>query len=166
MKESIVYRLQYQPESLEILLTSLNETDAHNRPLKDKWSIFENLAHLGRYQEIFISRIQQILQGQNPSFQRYVAEEDPGFESWRMKPFNQVIWDFNQIRSKINVKLKTIPDEKLDHTGIHPVYGTLNIEGWAEFFLLHEAHHFFAIFKLAALIRPQGQVPELNKSPE
>jgi hypothetical protein len=32
--------------------------------------------------------------------------------------------------------------------GRHPVFGDLAIPAWIEFFLLHEAHHLFTIFKL------------------
>jgi hypothetical protein len=43
----------------------------------------------------------------------------------------------------------SIPEEKLARTGIHKKYGRLTILQWTEFFLLHEAHHIFTIFKLA-----------------
>jgi hypothetical protein len=43
--------------------------------------------------------------------------------------------------------------DKLDRTGIHPKYGKLNIIDWTEFFLLHEAHHLFAIFQLTHTLK-------------
>ena len=32
--------------------------------------------------------------------------------------------------------------------GHHPKYGALTLVEWTEFFLLHEAHHLFTLFKL------------------
>ncbi len=162
----MIYRLQHQPDALNRLLFSLSETNIRSRPLKDKWSIFENLAHLGRYQENFISRIQQMLQSKNLVFSRYVAEEDEGFARWCNKTFNQVDQDFRIKRAEINEELQSLSDDQLRQTGDHPVYGTMTIEGWTEFFLLHEAHHFFTIFKLAAQLRPKEEAFGLNKPRE
>jgi Protein of unknown function (DUF1569) len=44
----------------------------------------------------------------------------------------------------------SIKDEYLKKTGTHPAFGILTIEQWLNFFLLHEAHHLFTIFKLAS----------------
>jgi hypothetical protein len=38
----------------------------------------------------------------------------------------------------------------LNRTGEHPVFGKMNMIKWLHFFLLHEAHHLFTIFKLAS----------------
>ena len=47
-----------------------------------KWSMQEQLAHLGRYQEIFESRIQRILKEEGPDVGRYVSDTDNGFPAW------------------------------------------------------------------------------------
>ncbi len=39
--------------------------------------------------------------------------------------------------------------DDLEKIGIHKKFGPLNIIQWADFFVLHEAHHLFTIFKLA-----------------
>ncbi len=44
-------------------------------------------------------------------------------------------------------------EEQLMRIGLHPVYGPMTIEGWTEFFLLHEAHHFFTILRLGGSTR-------------
>jgi len=38
-----------------------------------------------------------------------------------------------------------LSDEQLTRTGLHPVLGEMDIPLWLEFFLLHEAHHLYAI---------------------
>lgn len=41
--------------------------------------------------------------------------------------------------------------------GLHPVYGPMTLEGWTEFFLLHEAHHLFTILRLGGSLRTGEQ---------
>jgi hypothetical protein len=48
-------------------------------------------------------------------------------------------------------------DTDLDKTGHHPVFGEMNLIQWLNFFLLHEAHHLFTIFKLAAALRKEAR---------
>jgi len=45
--------------------------------------------------------------------------------------------------------ITNLNDEELLLTGSHPKFGVMTIPGWTEFFLLHEAHHLFTIFRLA-----------------
>lgn len=53
------------------------------RPEPGKWSIHENLAHLGRYQEVFLARLELLLAtAEPPTFPRYVADDDPPFAEW------------------------------------------------------------------------------------
>jgi uncharacterized damage-inducible protein DinB len=155
----MIQRLAHQPDSMNFLLSSFDEISVRSRPIKDKWSIFENLAHLARYQEVFLSRIQKMLDGQNPAFSRYMAEGDAEFATWCNKNFNELKVQSRDIRTHLNEKLKSLTNEQLQLTGVHPVFGAMTIETWTEFFLLHEAHHFFTIFKLAPLLRQNAKRP-------
>jgi len=151
MKHSITQRLQAQPEALTHLLFGLTNEQVISRLLPDKWSIYENLVHLARYHEIFRQRITLILEGTMPVFQAYKADDDEGFYAWQKKSYQEVRNDFEQDRKDLNAFLLSLDSEQLKLTGRHAVYGlTMNIEGWTEFFLLHEAHHFLTILKLTA----------------
>lgn len=152
MKHSLLQRLQYQPASLDISIAGLTEEQVKSKPLADKWSIFENLAHLARYHEIFKQRVEIMAADGVHVFERYKADDDPGFFEWQQKPLTQMMHDFYADRDILNAYQASLTVEQLQGTGRHPVYGLLSIEGWTEFFLLHEAHHFFTITKLAAMI--------------
>jgi hypothetical protein len=154
MKNALLQRLQHQPASLKISLHGLTEEQVKLRPLPDKWSIFENLAHLARYHEVFKERVGFITAGSNPIFQPYRADNDPGFFDWQKKLYKQLMDDFYADRAALNALLASLGDSQLQGTASHPVYGLLNMEGWTEMFLLHEAHHFFTIIKLSALVNP------------
>jgi hypothetical protein len=153
MKPSILARLDHQPDALNQLLAGLSQEQLSQRPLPDKWSIQENIAHLGRYQEIFLTRIQQIIKGEEPVFARYVAEEDPGFSDWLALSWPDLQERFTGERATLNAFLSILHDEQLAQVGSHPLVGYMGVEGWAEFLLLHEAHHFFTILKLSGLLR-------------
>jgi hypothetical protein len=157
MKQSLLARLTSQPDALTHLLSGLSAEQITRRPLPDKWSIRENVAHLGRYQEIFLSRIQQIIGGDTPVFPRYVAEEDPGFPEWLDLSWADLTERFLGERAALNAFLSILHEEQLVQTGSHPLFGYMGIEGWTEFFLLHEAHHFFTILKLGGLLRAAEQ---------
>jgi hypothetical protein len=155
MKNSLMQRMIDQPDSLSILLHDLSEEQIRSRPIPEKWSIFENLVHLARYHEVFRDRMEQIQGEDSPTFQQYKAEDDHGFYDWQQRSFIELTNDFRENRHKLNNYLGSLSTEQLHKTGRHPVYGLINVEGWTELFLLHEAHHFWTIAKLA---------PQVNNS--
>ena len=160
MRNILLLRLQNQPFALDSLLYNLTEEEVQSRPFSDKWSVFENLAHLARYHEVFTERIGLMTAGGNPLFQSYKADDDPGFLEWQKKPYIQLLAEFFTDRGILNNHLTTLSTEQLQCTAKHPIYGTMNIEGWTEMFLLHEAHHFLTIVKLAAKLQPERVMGE------
>ena len=155
MEQSLQLRIQYQPDALKQLLPGLNDETAKQRPIPEKWSVAENVAHLGRYHEIFLERMKRTVFEDNPSFERYVAENDPEFSEWCKLDFNALVKKFHSSREVLNDYLFNIPDDKIKKKARHPYYGQWTINGWCEFFLLHESHHHFTILKLL----PQINVP-------
>lgn len=150
---SITTRLQYQHKSLVELIDGLSDAQIR-QPVEDgKWSIFENIVHLATYQHTFEIRLSQILKGNNPSFSRYVAEEDPLFRQNLSKSTREVMQDLLTTRKELAAKVDTLHESDIFKTGEHPLYGKMTIIQWLNFFLLHEAHHLFTIFKQAALMR-------------
>lgn len=148
MDTSLQMRMLHQRAALEYLLSGINEESAKQRPLADKWSIAENIAHLGRYHEVFLERMERVLAEDAPLFERYVADNDSEFIKWSAFDLQHMLQSFHMSRNKLNDFLFELTDEQLKKTGRHPVFGAMNINAWTEFFLLHEAHHYFTIFRL------------------
>lgn len=148
MESSLQSRLQYQPDALNQLMAGINKHNAKQRPIKDKWSVAENIAHLGRYHEVFLERMQRVLQEQEPQFERYVADNDEHFLEWCKLDFDVLLNEFHASRKALNDFLFALPEEDLKKFGRHPLYGLWSINGWCEFFLLHESHHYFTMLKL------------------
>ena len=148
LSHSIKSRLDHQHETILELLEGKSEDQLKIRPIADKWSPFENVAHLGAYQPAFIQRLDLILKDDEPRFQRYKAEEDPQFYVYLDLSLLELESDIVSKRKTMMSMIEQLPDEQLSRAGHHPRFGRLNICDWLEFFLLHEAHHLFTIFTL------------------
>ena len=146
-------RLEYQHKSLIELIDGLSDEQVRRQIIVGKWSIFENIVHLTTYQHTFIARVKQILRENSPLFGRYTAESDPLFYDCCGKTTHEVMKDLLGTRKDMAAFILSFNQEELKRTGEHPVFGKMNIVQWLNFFLLHEAHHLFTIFKLAAELK-------------
>lgn len=135
------------------MIDGLSDEMIRRHVMQGKWSIFEHMVHLQTYQHTFISRIKQLLQGNNPSFPRYSAETDPLFADNCHKTVREIIQDLLGIRKQMHAEINGFSDSDFFKTAVHPVYGKMDLSQWLNFFLLHEAHHMFVIFKLAGELR-------------
>jgi uncharacterized damage-inducible protein DinB len=150
-------RLQYQHKSLIDIIDGLSDEMIRRQVIPGKWSIFENIVHLQTYQHVFCERIKKILEENNPSFPRYTADADPVFLDNCGKTTRVIMGDMITTRKEMSTSRLSINENDFVRTGTHPVFGTMNISQWLNFFLLHEAHHLFAIFKLAAELKKSGE---------
>lgn len=150
---SLSTRLQYQHKSLVDMIDGLSEEQVRRQVNPGKWSIFENIVHLQTYQHTFTKRVRQILEGNTPSFERYTAESDPLFLDNCHKTFREVMQDFIALRKEISGGILSLPETDHAKKGVHPAFGEMTLLQWINFFLLHEAHHLFAVFKMAAELK-------------
>jgi hypothetical protein len=150
---SILTRLQHQYEALPELTGGLTEQQLKQRINPDKWSAFENIAHLAAYQPMFLARLERIAAEDTPSFERYVAEKDPSFPDYLNISLPSLLDLISTGASQITIKLTSFNDTDLLRTALHPKYGKLTVPQWTQFYLLHEAHHLFTIFMLTQDLR-------------
>jgi len=113
-----------------------------------KWSAHEQLAHLARYHQMFLQRIERILAEQAPEFSRYRAEDDPEWPAWSGLPTQHVLARLSSMRAKLMARLRSLSEEDFERTGVHPRFGAMSLSLWLEFFLVHEAHHLLAVLQL------------------
>ena len=146
-------RLKVQHEVIDVLISGLSEEELKFRPIPEKWSVKENIAHLTCYQPRVISRTNQILMEDNPTFSAYIPEEDPEFSKFLSKSIDELLGHLKEKRTEIVSIISKLSNEQLKRTGSHSKFGEMNIVEWTEFFLLHEAHHLHTIFKLIRSIK-------------
>jgi hypothetical protein len=150
---SVSTRLQYQHKSLIDIIEGLSDEQIRMNINPGKWSIFENIVHLQTYQHTMIRRIRQILDEDTPVFNAYTAEADPLFHDNCDKSSREVMQDLLTVRKEFSAGILSFKESDLHRTGLHPAYGKMNLVQWLNFFLLHEAHHLFTIFKIASRLR-------------
>ncbi len=145
---SLSERLKTQHLTIEQLVADISNDKLITPPVPGKWSALDNIAHLARYQKIFTDRILLILNEDTPVFDRYTGDLDPEFIPFRSMGLRELLDMINTDRTTIVDLLSGLSDTELSRIGVHPKYGRLTILKWAEFFVLHEAHHLFTIFQL------------------
>lgn len=149
LNDSQVVRLQNQFETVLTAFSTLPEAQLRHRPIPDKWSAVEQLAHIGRYTDVFrMERLAIILSDSEPRFGRYRADDDPGFAEWVALDTIALRQRFQQQRQQLTNFLMGLSEAELSRKASHPLFGSLDVTGWTEFFLLHESHHLFAMFRL------------------
>ena len=149
ISDSTLDRLKTQHLSLPALIAGLSKDHLELNPLPGKWSIRDNIAHLTKYQLVFIERMHTILTVHEPVFEAYRAEKDLEFPRWLGKSADLLIEELNKDRLALSGLVTKMKENELRRVGVHPKFGILTVLDWTEFFLLHEAHHLFTIFRLA-----------------
>ena len=145
LKELTAVRLRDQLTSLDTFVANKTAEDWNRQPASGKWSARENLAHLCRYHEVFMERLGRILGEDRPQFGRYRAEDDEQWPAWSCLQVDLLGARIRQLRQEVLRKVSSLSADQLARTGIHPVLGEMDVPLWLEFFLLHEAHHLYAI---------------------
>jgi hypothetical protein len=56
-------------------------------------------------------------------------------------------------RKQLSSAILTFKETDFEREARHSAYGKMNLLLWLNFFLLHEAHHLFTIFKMAVELR-------------
>ena len=115
--------------------------------IEGKWSALDNLAHLARYQEIFLNRVEKILQEDKPAFAAYRAEQDPEWSTWQRLSSKEVLARMTSSREQLLARLRSLSDDEYARVGFHLRFGEMSLALWIEFFLAHEGHHLYAVLQ-------------------
>jgi hypothetical protein len=146
LSESLRGRLRTQLTGLDSLLGGATGAALGHRPPSGKWSALENLAHLARHHEICLERVRRILAEDRPRLPRYRAEEDAGWPAWAERSPDEVRRRLRASREELVALVEGLSPGELARTGVHAVLGEMPLPLWLEFFVLHEAHHLYAVF--------------------
>jgi uncharacterized damage-inducible protein DinB len=147
-------RLKNQLDCLPILIQGLKDGALENRPIPGKWSARENLAHLARYHQIFLERVERILAENRPALPRYAQEEDAGWPPWTTLPAGEVLSRLAALRAQLVKRVEGLSSSELARTGVHSRFGEMTLVEWLEFFLLHEGHHLMLVLQRSRQFTP------------
>ncbi len=127
MYQSLIDRLRNQHEAIAAMVEDLDEGFLRAHPEQGKWSIHDNIAHLAKYQPVFIERMNAILHLHEPVFNAYRAEYDPDFEIWRGWNTPNFLGKLDSDRREIFDLITGLSAEDLNRVGIHKKRGRLTI---------------------------------------
>jgi len=148
---SIKDRLNSQHLAIKELIKNLDEEFINRRPETGKWSIQENLVHIVSYHKVFLMRVNKIINSDNPYFDRYKSDGDADFKKLQKLISGELFTHLEEERKKITDFIFKLNKSELQKPGTHQKFGVMNVVEWIEFFLLHEAHHIYTIFKLSRM---------------
>jgi uncharacterized damage-inducible protein DinB len=148
---SIKDRLNSQHLSIKELIRNLDEEFINRRPETSKWSIQDNLVHIVSYHQVFLMRVNKIIKSDNPYFDRYTSEGDANFDKMKKLLSVELLHHLKEERKKVTDFIFNLNKSELQKPGTHQKFGAMNVVEWTEFFLLHEAHHIYTIFKLSRM---------------
>ena len=143
--ETTIARLKCQLDCLPILIGGASDDALERQPKPGKWSARENLAHLARYEEMFLDRIERMRREERPVLPRYRAEDDPSWPQWQSMPRQEILNCLRSKRSELIAVVERLSAAEFSRVGVHPLFGEMTLVEWLEFFLLHEAHHLLAV---------------------
>ena len=147
--EDIARRLDAQFSSWTTALGDPSSPVLDRPPAAEKWSAREHLAHVTRMHGVCAARIRVILAREAPLLPAYRAERDPTWRQWRAMPAGDLLAIAAGRRAALLAAVRGLSDGDLERIGVHGTLGPLPLAAWLDFFLLHEAHHLYTIFKLA-----------------
>ena len=140
---SLRHRLEAQLDALDLVLGHAAPELVAERPPSGDWSARENLAHLARHHAVFLERLRRLLAEDRPALGRYRAEEDPEWPAWSALEAGEAVRRLRASRAELVALVGALTPAQARRTGRHPSFGELDVAGWLEFLLLHEAHHLY-----------------------
>ncbi len=144
--DPILQRLRTQLSSLPALLEGVPPESFQTR-VGGRWSVAENVAHLARHTELTLDRVARILSESEPAFLPYRAEQDPEWPGWVSRTLPDSLARLQASRAELIAAVERLSPSDLARVGRHARLGPLSLAAWLEFYLVHEGHHLYLIFK-------------------
>jgi uncharacterized damage-inducible protein DinB len=144
-------RLHSQHLAIKEIIKRLDEKLINESHETGKWSIQENLVHIVSYHQVLLMRLDKIINSDNPYFDRYTSEGDSNFDKMKKLNSEELLIHLEEERKKITDFIFSLSNNELQKSGTHQKFGKMDVVEWIEFFLLHEAHHIYTIFKISRM---------------
>jgi hypothetical protein len=145
-------RLRDQACEIRRLAAGIDEEQLAWRPIPDKWSLKELIAHLWRVQEVFESRIAAMLTQTKPAIVPYLPEGDAEFEEKLKSTCEEMLAGFLGDREELAALLESLSGADWRHRGVHPEYRHYDVQFAVEYLAHHEAHHIYQMFQRRLLL--------------
>jgi hypothetical protein len=128
-KQRLIANLRSLPNELDDLVAGMSDDEMRWRPIPNKWSIGEILAHLrDTEREVFQLRLRRTLHEDNPTFEIFDQNEAASDRNYFEQSGRAALEELKALRAETARDLADVPLEMWSRTGTHPERGALSLE--------------------------------------
>ena len=128
-KGRLISNLKSLPNELEDLVEGLSDEELRWRPIPNKWSIAEILAHLRDVErEAFQVRLRRTIGEDTPTFELWDQERAAADRDYLAQSGRAALDEFKALRAETVAALESVPVEKWERVGVHPERGPATLE--------------------------------------
>jgi DinB superfamily len=139
------------PEAIRSVLAQIGDADTSIRPVPDKWSPAEIVAHLADCELVFGFRLRQTLAEDGPTIQPF--DQDKWAAQYTGVPANRALEAFSALRGwNLSLIQSALPDAA-NRTMNHPERGAMTFQTVVETMAGHDLNHLSQLRKFAGLAR-------------
>lgn len=150
---NILERLRGSPARIEERVRSLSPAALHTR-VNDKWSIQENVGHIGDLEPLWIRRAEQVLEGQTELAVADLTNRLTDEAHHNDAPLDDILKHLRSLRQRFVSLLEGAEGPALERTARHPRLGTpMRLIDIAFFTAEHDDHHLARITELMRLAK-------------
>ena len=147
LREALIERLRQHADDVRRITSGFDDAALQRRVAPDTWSLAELACHLLRVQRLFDGRIAAMIERDEPAFESYAPETDPGFadfvSSYRG---SAAVEAFISERDRFAGQLAALTPDQWQRRGRHPTFATFDVQFLVEYMVHHEAHHIYQMF--------------------
>jgi hypothetical protein len=140
-RSDILATLRALPDKLDTLCEGLSYDELRRRPSPDEWSILEVYCHLRDFAQIEGTRIQRLVEEENPTLPPYDQEElarerdYQGDDPLRVRIAVRAYW------GGLAYQLEQLSEEQWRRGGLHPEDGPVTVRSRAALMAEHARLH-------------------------
>jgi hypothetical protein len=128
-KGRLIANLKSLPNELEDLVEGLSDEELRWRPIPNKWSIAEILAHLRDVErEAFQVRLRRTIGEDTPTFELWDQDRAAADRDYIAQSGRAALDEFKALRAETVASLESVPVEKWERVGVHPERGPATLE--------------------------------------
>jgi uncharacterized damage-inducible protein DinB len=148
---NILERLRGSPARVEERVRPLTPAALHAK-VNDKWSIQENVGHLGDLEPLWIRRAEQVLAGETELAVADLTNRGTDDAHHNEAPLDDILKRFRSLRLRFVSLLEGATGPALERTARHPRLGTpMRLIDIAFFTAEHDDHHLARITELMGI---------------
>ena len=128
-KGRLLANLKSLPNELEDLVVGMTDEEMRWRPIPNKWSIGEILAHLRDVErEVFQPRLRRSLHEERPTFELWDQNHAAADRDYNAQSGRAALEEFKALRAETASDLARVPLDMWDRVGVHPERGEATVE--------------------------------------